>query len=289
MEVVSDADGGVGMSVRGEVLSARLGRGGRGAVGRGAFGEARERRERCCRRGEREEGEVPVRGRCCRRGEGEEGEVLSAEGQVLEMMIELAKEKGGFNFGAKKGLDWNQGKSMVLLSICSLLTDPKPDDPLVPEIAHMHKTGRAKYESTARSWTQSTQWASACKTGCGLPLQSFVNTSEWRLPLSEPYRVLGSQSPSLGDSYKYKVKAAWNLTLHCSHGRRAELPITIRSELTRFSTPGFDRILYYAPQVRTMARWRDSLFRQTPPPAPPHAASSRDGTLRHVDMRNPRP
>ncbi|KAG6433520.1 hypothetical protein SASPL_105134 [Salvia splendens] len=43
---------------------------------------------------------------------------------------------------------------IVLLSICSLLTDPNPDDPLVPEIAHMYKTDRAKYESTARSWTQ---------------------------------------------------------------------------------------------------------------------------------------
>lgn len=42
----------------------------------------------------------------------------------------------------------------VLLSICSLLTDPNPDDPLVPEIAHMYKTDRAKYEATARSWTQ---------------------------------------------------------------------------------------------------------------------------------------
>ncbi|PNY13774.1 ubiquitin-conjugating enzyme E2 10-like protein [Trifolium pratense] len=44
--------------------------------------------------------------------------------------------------------------SKVLLSICSLLTDPNPDDPLVPEIAHMYKTDRNKYESTARSWTQ---------------------------------------------------------------------------------------------------------------------------------------
>ncbi|KAF1884658.1 hypothetical protein Lal_00028542 [Lupinus albus] len=44
--------------------------------------------------------------------------------------------------------------SKVLLSICSLLTDPNPDDPLVPDIAHMYKTDRAKYESTARSWTQ---------------------------------------------------------------------------------------------------------------------------------------
>ncbi|GFZ19996.1 Ubiquitin-conjugating enzyme like [Actinidia chinensis var. chinensis] len=44
--------------------------------------------------------------------------------------------------------------SKVLLSICSLLTDPNPDDPLVPEIAHMYKTDRGKYETTARSWTQ---------------------------------------------------------------------------------------------------------------------------------------
>ncbi|XP_028205323.1 ubiquitin-conjugating enzyme E2-17 kDa-like isoform X1 [Glycine soja] len=44
--------------------------------------------------------------------------------------------------------------SKVLLSICSLLTDPNPDDPLVPEIAQMYKTNRAKYEATARSWTE---------------------------------------------------------------------------------------------------------------------------------------
>lgn len=42
----------------------------------------------------------------------------------------------------------------VLLSICSLLTDPNPDDPLVPEIALMHKTDRSKYDSMARTWTQ---------------------------------------------------------------------------------------------------------------------------------------
>ncbi|KAM1791147.1 hypothetical protein ACFX12_035137 [Malus domestica] len=44
--------------------------------------------------------------------------------------------------------------SKVLLSICSLLTDPNPDDPLVPEIARMCKSDKVKYESTARSWTQ---------------------------------------------------------------------------------------------------------------------------------------
>ncbi len=42
----------------------------------------------------------------------------------------------------------------VLLSICSMLTDPNPDDPLVPDIAHLYKTDRARYESTAREWTR---------------------------------------------------------------------------------------------------------------------------------------
>ena len=44
--------------------------------------------------------------------------------------------------------------SKVLLSICSLLTDPNPDDPLVPEIAHIYKNQRTRYEETARAWTQ---------------------------------------------------------------------------------------------------------------------------------------
>jgi ubiquitin-conjugating enzyme E2 D/E len=44
--------------------------------------------------------------------------------------------------------------SKVLLSICSMLTDPNPDDPLVPEIAHLYKTDRARYEATAREWTR---------------------------------------------------------------------------------------------------------------------------------------
>jgi ubiquitin-conjugating enzyme E2 D/E len=43
--------------------------------------------------------------------------------------------------------------SKVLLSITSLLTDPNPDDPFVPEIAHLYKADRAKYEETARNWT----------------------------------------------------------------------------------------------------------------------------------------
>ena len=42
----------------------------------------------------------------------------------------------------------------VLLSICSLLCDPNPDDPLVPEIAWIYKTDRDKYNRISRGWTQ---------------------------------------------------------------------------------------------------------------------------------------
>ena len=44
--------------------------------------------------------------------------------------------------------------SKVLLSICSLLDDPNPDDPLVPDIAEQYKKARAAYDITARQWTQ---------------------------------------------------------------------------------------------------------------------------------------
>ncbi|KLO09854.1 ubiquitin-protein ligase [Schizopora paradoxa] len=44
--------------------------------------------------------------------------------------------------------------SKVLLSICSMLTDPNPDDPLVPEIAQLYKTDRQLYEKNAKEWTR---------------------------------------------------------------------------------------------------------------------------------------
>ena len=43
--------------------------------------------------------------------------------------------------------------SKVLLSITSLLTDPNPDDPFVPEIANLYKRDRATYETEAKAWT----------------------------------------------------------------------------------------------------------------------------------------
>jgi len=39
--------------------------------------------------------------------------------------------------------------SKVLLSICSLFTDPNPDDPLVPEIAQLYKKDRKTHDRIA--------------------------------------------------------------------------------------------------------------------------------------------
>lgn len=44
--------------------------------------------------------------------------------------------------------------SKVLLSVISMLTDPNPDDPLMPDIANQYKKDRAEYELAAREWTQ---------------------------------------------------------------------------------------------------------------------------------------
>lgn len=43
--------------------------------------------------------------------------------------------------------------SKVLLSICSLLTDPNPKDPLVPDVANLYIQNRQAYNDKARQWT----------------------------------------------------------------------------------------------------------------------------------------
>jgi len=44
--------------------------------------------------------------------------------------------------------------SKVLLSIESLLTDPNPDDPFVPEIANLYKKDPEAYKERATLWTE---------------------------------------------------------------------------------------------------------------------------------------
>lgn len=50
---------------------------------------------------------------------------------------------------------WSPALSIgkVLLSISSLLTDPNPKDPLVPDIAHLYETNRLEFNRVARDWT----------------------------------------------------------------------------------------------------------------------------------------
>jgi len=43
--------------------------------------------------------------------------------------------------------------SKILLSICSILDAPNPDDPLVPSIAKLYKEDRTKYNLEAKYWT----------------------------------------------------------------------------------------------------------------------------------------
>lgn len=44
--------------------------------------------------------------------------------------------------------------SKVLLSICSLMDDPNPNDPLVPDIAQLLVKDKAKHNDIARAWTR---------------------------------------------------------------------------------------------------------------------------------------
>ena len=50
---------------------------------------------------------------------------------------------------------WSPALSItkVLLSICSLLSDPNPDDPLAHDIANIYKTNKEEFNRIAREYT----------------------------------------------------------------------------------------------------------------------------------------
>ena len=54
------------------------------------------------------------------------------------------------------GNEWSPALtiSKVLLSISSLLTEPNPDDPLVPDAANLYKEDMEEYNEVAKDWTR---------------------------------------------------------------------------------------------------------------------------------------
>nr|8UQA_K Chain K, E3 ubiquitin-protein ligase RNF168,Ubiquitin-conjugating enzyme E2 D3,Histone H2B type 2-E,Histone H2A type 1-B/E [Homo sapiens] len=85
--------------------------------------------------------------------------------------------------------------SKVLLSICSLLCDPNPDDPLVPEIARIYKTDRDKYNRISREWTQKYAMGSGGSGGSG----SGSRKESYSIYV---YKVLKQVHPDTGISSK---------------------------------------------------------------------------------------
>ncbi|KAL4063703.1 ubiquitin-conjugating enzyme/RWD-like protein [Scleroderma yunnanense] len=64
-------------------------------------------------------------------------------------------EKGGICIDILKQ-NWSPALSLfkVMLSLSSLLTDPNPQDPLVPSIATEYMRNRQQHDRTARRWTE---------------------------------------------------------------------------------------------------------------------------------------
>jgi ubiquitin-conjugating enzyme E2 D len=64
--------------------------------------------------------------------------------------------EGGICVDILKSTSWSPALTIakVLLSISSLMADPNPDDPLVPEIAQVYKSNLAQFQTTAREWTR---------------------------------------------------------------------------------------------------------------------------------------
>lgn len=61
---------------------------------------------------------------------------------------------------------WSSVCGQVLLSICSLLTDPNPDDPLVPEIAQVRHNAHTRVESVLEAYLSVVTPTCVCMCGC---------------------------------------------------------------------------------------------------------------------------
>ena len=64
--------------------------------------------------------------------------------------------EGGICVDILKPTSWSPALTVgkVLLSISSLMADPNPDDPLMPDIAFIFKNNREQFLKIAREWTR---------------------------------------------------------------------------------------------------------------------------------------
>ncbi|KAG1721207.1 ubiquitin-conjugating enzyme/RWD-like protein [Suillus paluster] len=88
--------------------------------------------------------------------------------------------------------NWSPALSLfkVMLSLSSLLTDPNPQDPLVPSIATEYVRNRAQHDRTARRWTEL-----YARLPAPAPT-SIPSTSTFSVPVPVPVPVPSSRSTS---------------------------------------------------------------------------------------------
>ncbi|KAG1810616.1 ubiquitin-conjugating enzyme/RWD-like protein [Suillus subaureus] len=106
--------------------------------------------------------------------------------------------------------NWSPALSLfkVMLSLSSLLTDPNPQDPLVPSIATEYIRNRVQHDRTARRWTELYARSPASMPAPTLPIAS-TSTFSVRVPASTSTST-PTTSTSVTQTSKGKSRASTN-------------------------------------------------------------------------------
>lgn len=109
--------------------------------------------------------------------------------------------------------------SKVLLSICSMLTDPNPDDPLVPEVAHIYKVRMTSENQHAElaciAGLQSEHAKQSCQRACMLSCESYEHTKLTTLSFSSPPSTYLTERPSAIREHRQGVDEEVSVCVCC--------------------------------------------------------------------------